>query len=222
MGKNHAFSTSRDRRDRESERSQIKWGGRWDSNPRRPESQSGALPAELRPPSSCPINHSRRLPSGHPGARQDCAFAFPDRHASAPAPQSKIVPDDFVEPATVAVSRPAIRANGAPGRTRTCDPRLRRPMLYPAELRAPSSHSRHAGSGPVLARSSMVGAEGFEPPTLCSQSRCATRLRHAPPDCYCCSAASLNWQIRSNRLAKSPTPHGTANHTCDLPHRQFE
>ena len=27
----------------------------------------------------------------------------------------------------------------------------------------------------------MVGAEGFEPPTLCSQSRCATRLRYAPP-----------------------------------------
>lgn len=26
--------------------------------------------------------------------------------------------------------------NGAPGRTRTCGPRLRRPMLYPAELRA--------------------------------------------------------------------------------------
>jgi hypothetical protein len=26
----------------------------------------------------------------------------------------------------------------------------------------------------------LVGAEGFEPPTLCSQSRCATRLRYAP------------------------------------------
>ena len=26
----------------------------------------------------------------------------------------------------------------------------------------------------------LVGARGFEPPTLCSQSRCATRLRHAP------------------------------------------
>ena len=26
---------------------------------------------------------------------------------------------------------------GAPGRTRTCDPRLRRPLLYPTELRAP-------------------------------------------------------------------------------------
>gem|GEM_PF-6606508 len=29
-------------------------------------------------------------------------------------------------------------------------------------------------------RKDMVGARGFEPPTLCSQSRCATRLRYAP------------------------------------------
>ncbi len=29
---------------------QANWGGRWDSNPRRPGSQPGALPAELRPP----------------------------------------------------------------------------------------------------------------------------------------------------------------------------
>ncbi len=28
------------------------WGERWDSNPRRPESQSGALPTELRSPHS--------------------------------------------------------------------------------------------------------------------------------------------------------------------------
>lgn len=33
--------------------------------------------------------------------------------------------------------------------------------------------------GRILDRE-MVGAEGFEPPTLCSQSRCATRLRYAP------------------------------------------
>lgn len=26
------------------------WGGRWDSNPRQPESQSGTLPTELHPP----------------------------------------------------------------------------------------------------------------------------------------------------------------------------
>jgi integrase len=31
---------------------------------------------------------------------------------------------------------------GAPGRTRTCDPRLRRPLLYPAELRAQTSTNR--------------------------------------------------------------------------------
>ena len=30
---------------------------------------------------------------------------------------------------------------GAPGRTRTCDPRLRRPMLYPTELRALAARS---------------------------------------------------------------------------------
>ena len=29
-----------------------------------------------------------------------------------------------------------ISPNGAPDRIRTCDPRLRRPLLYPAELRA--------------------------------------------------------------------------------------
>src|SRR5262249_20739357 len=34
----------------------------------------------------------------------------------------------------IAPSSWSLRA-GAPGRTRTCDPRLRRPMLYPAELR---------------------------------------------------------------------------------------
>ena len=32
-----------------------KWGGRWDLNPRQPESQSGALPTELRPPLRCCI-----------------------------------------------------------------------------------------------------------------------------------------------------------------------
>ena len=57
---------------------------------------------------------------------------------------------------------------GAPGRNRTCNRWLRRPVLYPVELRA------HRGN--------LVGAEGFEPPTLCSQRRCATRLRHAPPE----------------------------------------
>ena len=67
-------------------------------------------------------------------------------------------------------------AVGAPGRNRTCNHRLRRPVLYPVELRAriPSGTvSRSGGAG-------VVGAEGFEPPTLWSQTRCATRLRYAP------------------------------------------
>ena len=34
----------------------------------------------------------------------------------------------------------------------------------------------------------LVGAEGFEPPTLCSQSRCATRLRYAPTSPFDCIA----------------------------------
>ena len=36
--------------------SPLIWGGRWDSNPRRPDPQSGALPTELRPP--LPINRA--------------------------------------------------------------------------------------------------------------------------------------------------------------------
>ena len=36
-------------------------------------------------------------------------------------------------------SEPDRVADGAPGRARTCDPRLRRPVLYPAELRAHES-----------------------------------------------------------------------------------
>ena len=48
--------------------------------------------------------------------------------------------------------------NGAPGEIRTPDPRLRRPMLYPAELRAHKNFSNQTGSPNELAES-----EGFEP-----------------------------------------------------------
>ena len=40
----------------------------------------------------------------------------------------------------------------------------------------------------------LVGARGFEPPTLCSQSRCATRLRHAPT-LFDCSADLSNARL---------------------------
>ena len=60
---------------------------------------------------------------------------------------------------------------GTPDRNRTCNPRLRRSVLYPVELRALM---------PIRAKALLVGAVGFELTTLCSQSRCATRLRYAP------------------------------------------
>ena len=95
---------------------------------------------------------------------------------------------------------------GAPGRTRTCNPRLRRPMLYPVELQAqnsvraniprPDSHSgcrsnpvrpaaRRISAGFVTPSimaipAQLVGVAGFEPATYCSQSSCATRLRYTP------------------------------------------
>ncbi len=67
-------------------------------------------------------------------------------------------------------TKPAI---GLPGGDRTPDPQLRRLLLYPTELRA------------EIERKNMVGAKGFEPSTLWSQTRCATRLRYAPTCAYC-------------------------------------
>ena len=40
----------------------------------------------------------------------------------------------------------------APGRSRTCDPRLRRPVLYPAELRAHTGGDRDYRKSPVRAQ----------------------------------------------------------------------
>ena len=37
------------------------WGGRWESNPQRPEPQSGALPVELLPPNLIDYNNWRSL-----------------------------------------------------------------------------------------------------------------------------------------------------------------
>ena len=67
----------------------------------------------------------------------------------------------------------------------------------------------------------VVGAEGFEPPTLCSQSRCATRLRHAPTqqagparganDTERPRSVNLtsDWR-QSDRRRSRPTPSGRA------------
>ena len=97
-------------------------------------------------------------------------------------PQSRALPAELRPPLMRIVTEgasyhrsphrsPHRKGAGTPGRTRTCNRRLRRPMLYPVELRA---QSVRRGRG-------VVGVGRFELPTSCSQSRRAARLRHTPP-----------------------------------------
>jgi hypothetical protein len=57
----------------------------------------------------------------------------------------------------------------------------------------------------------MVGAEGFEPPALCSQSRCATRLRYAPMSSLYRSVGALSRTLRAAwidlQMMKKPIHH---------------
>jgi hypothetical protein len=52
----------------------------------------------------------------------------------------------------------------------------------------------------------MVGAEGFEPPTLCSQSRCATRLRYAPTVLSPALSDCIANQIVAGDMRHTPSP----------------
>ena len=45
---------------------------------------------------------------------------------------------------------------------------------------SPLASARQPSHLHCVSKRRLVGARGFEPPTPCSQSRCATRLRHAP------------------------------------------
>ena len=62
------------------------------------------------------------------------------------------------------VDRSLIREVGRPGRTRTCYHRLRRPVLYPDELRAHSFHSIAAGLGLVKAFATPEVSSAHHPP----------------------------------------------------------
>jgi hypothetical protein len=71
------------------------WGGRWVSNPRPPESQSGALPTELRPPLTVKLSCEATLPAEWPSylARPaglepaTLGLAYPLRLSTPPAEQ---------------------------------------------------------------------------------------------------------------------------------------
>ena len=89
----------------------LKWGGRWDLNPRPLEPQSSALPLSY-------AHHCKTLP-----------FT---------SLRSRLPPRRMPE-------------TGAPGRTRTCSRRLRRPMLYPVELQALDPVHRRSSQPSVVA-----------------------------------------------------------------------
>jgi len=63
---------------------------------------------------------------------------------------------------------------------RRAAPFVTRLLPNPEQGRAPSTRRVAVGRDPRGLNS--VGARGFEPPTFCSQSRRATRLRHAPSE----------------------------------------
>ena len=92
--------------------------------------------------------------------------------------------------------------SGAPGRTRTCDPRLRRPVLYPTELRARKVSLSVAPSYGLTSRTSVGLA-----PRLHHVSRNALRK---PGDRYRPTRARdgpLFARIRSRSLRRS-SPKG--------------
>ena len=110
------------------------------------------------------------------------------------------------------------RPAGVPDRTRTCNPQLRRLVLYPVELRAPqppptrelligpgqtscpaSREQAPRADSPAsgrASRKSVVGVERFELPTSWSQTRRATRLRYTPKAAEY-SARSAKGQFRN-------------------------
>ena len=116
---------------------------------------------------------------------------------------------------------------GAADRNRTCNPQLRRLVLYPVELPPPLNknlafHSM-ARPAPNQGNSSLdipetaagedlklVGAVGFELTTTWSQTRCATRLRYAPKSTILCcqmrGLASPQGFSETKRFIAGPCP----------------
>ena len=130
-----------------------RWGERWDSNPRRLESQSRALPTELRSPS---IFTDEAIPGGTAsifslpvqtslfGRFRCCEDPLDLRSSSTQLSYAHHQPKNSIPCENArnmarqdSSQKPTPRLiTGTPERTRTSNPRLRRPMLYPVELRA--------------------------------------------------------------------------------------
>ena len=111
---------------------------------------------------------------------------------------------------------------GAPGRTRTCNRRLRRPVLYPVELRAPGRDDTglvHAASMRIAGpgQNGLVGAEGFEPTTSSSQSWRSTRLSYTPavkPDARTGTPQGVSLYGRRGIRRNAPRPPSSDEKGC--------
>src|SRR5688572_18977197 len=115
------------------------------------------------------------------------------------------------------MSEPAVRrrrnegeSNGAPGRSRTCDPRFRKPVLYPAELRAREAEL-NSNAGRTRSGTSWVSHQTllFPPEPFFVASRQTTNPTHigyalgnAAPDCRTMS-------LRPTRRARDGCRHVT-------------
>ncbi len=73
-------------------------------------------------------------------------------------------------------------------------------MLYPTELQAHYLRSKIIGESRL---EELVGAVGFEPTTPWSQTRCATKLRHAPIHLSFCTVQRIvRYGVHSRRDAR--------------------
>ena len=123
------------------------WGGRWDSNPRMPEPQSGALGLLATPTIFCCADQSEGTRTKKWHARRDSFNQGVAR--SSPREQCSSALH-----LNVRVRRNPDKKSGTPEGTRTPDLLLRRQLLYPAELLA---HLNGAGDGNRTRVSSLEG-----------------------------------------------------------------
>ena len=87
-----------------------------------------------------------------------------DLNPRQPEPQSGALPTELRPPETT------LNMHGAPGRIRTCYPRLRRPMLYPNELRAPIIIYRCGRSRGIWTPDPLVPNQMRYQAALCSEN----------------------------------------------------